>query len=158
MNKQLKTPEKDLVLNIFADVGGHPSNWKGDLVFAMGKTVRALEYVDGRSLKNNLKNSRKKRADAGSNVFNSQKKRKATFKALNAHKKSRRAESRGEFFTDTELKTDFEKLTPNQRLPYEVLAESQLQQSSFLIDQVQEYLLKTNGRITWRRLATEIAG
>jgi hypothetical protein len=155
MNKQLKTPEKDLVVNIFADVGGHPSNWKGDLVFAMGKTVRALEYVDGRSLKkNNLKNSRKKRADAGSNVFNSQKKCKATFKALNAYKKSRRAESRGEHLTDV----DFEKLTPNERLPYEVLAESQLQQSSFHIDQVQEYLLKTNGRITWRRLATEIAG
>jgi hypothetical protein len=57
MNKQLKIPEKDLVVNIFAAVGGHPSNWKGDLAFAMGKTVRALEYVDGRSLKNNLKNS-----------------------------------------------------------------------------------------------------
>ena len=162
LNKQLETTEKTMVVNVMSAFdgvqvpeGSHPMS---DLAYGMAKNPRSLKYVYERFLNNNFSNERKERSDKGNNIFNSQKKRNATFTTLNAFKKARRAESRGEHFSDKELKAVFDGLSPNERRCYEVMAEGHLQQSSFLVENIQKVLLKTNGRIAWRRLAAQISG
>ena len=83
LNKQLETTEKTMVVNIMSAFdsvqvpeGSHPMS---DLAYGMAKNQRSLKYVYERFLNNNFSNERKERNDKGNNIFNSQKKRNATF-------------------------------------------------------------------------------
>jgi hypothetical protein len=149
---------------IISSVPEHKRTSKGsgnpitNLAYGFGVTKNCIQITDKRVLARNNNATRKRRSDAGENVFTSNKKRAAVFTPLHYYKKWRRLNAPGEVFDDLELASEFKSLNEMETQQFEEGAASFQEQGPYLTSEVGRYLRLTNGRITWRQMETSIGG
>jgi rRNA maturation endonuclease Nob1 len=101
---------------------------------------------------------RKKRSDAGKTLANSERKREQQCTPLNYFEKLKRQQYPGEVLKDDELRESYTNLSEEDRLRCVHGAEGLKTMLKNLEAEVQRVMQHTNGCISWRRLAEQIAG
>jgi len=129
-----------------------------DHAFAWGIKPFSLKRIYTLAMKRNNDVKRKTRNDKGLTIFNSQKKRQQVFRPYEVYKRHQRAINPGEVFTDQELCTGFDKLDPVDTARVQNKTDELLDQAAFLPSEISRLLQKSDGQITWRKLAELLAG
>ena len=124
--------------------------------FAVGKSK--VEKCISKFNERDGKVERKKRSDAGKTLTNSKKKRDQVVTPNNYFKKLKRKHHPGEVFTDAELNAAYANLSEADRLICAQGADGLKDQLNCIEGEVQRVMQHTNGCISWRRLAEQIAG
>ena len=101
---------------------------------------------------------RKNRSDAGKTLTNLKKKRDQVVTPQNYFKKFKRKHHPGEVFSDAELNAAYANLSEAHRLICAQGADGLKVQLDNIEGEVQRVMQHTNGCISWRRLAEQIAG
>ena len=58
--------------------------------------------------------------------------------------------------TTAEIQSEWERLTEEQKRPFVIAAEAELNRAPHLQDEIKAILQKTRGSITWRQMATHL--
>ena len=101
---------------------------------------------------------RKKRSDAGSSVFNSEKKRKSTFTGYNTFKKHRNGQYREttERIPEATLREEYENLGEGRKEAFKIIAERDFERSKHLWNELSEFLLKAKGKVSFATMAVHL--
>jgi hypothetical protein len=102
--------------------------------------------------------ARKVRADAGKTILNSDARRKSTFIPRFCFVQTKHRENSGERLTTKELDASWRNASPQTKAVAKHEAQKLLQRGPFLVNEIYHTLSKTNGRITWRQLTTQVLG
>ena len=139
-------------------IGGKYRGWTKAINHAFGvcrrKAGRTFEnFVDG-----DFNVQRKQRSDKGSSIFKDDFKRKQTFTAYNAFKRRRCGEYRESFgrIPETDIKNEYEALTEETKAAYQQLAAAEYERSKYLWSELEEFLLKCKGKVSYRTIAAHL--
>ncbi|KAL7498080.1 hypothetical protein ACHAWT_009842 [Skeletonema menzelii] len=117
-----------------------------------------LQHAFGVGKTKNGTTERKKRSDVGKTMANSDRKRKQACTPLNYFKKLKRKQHSGEVMKDAELKESYANMSEADKLKC-VLGAAELKTLLENLEaEVKRVMQHTNGSISWRRLAEQIAG
>ena len=159
----LSKEEKQLLLNLRNALRGTVRRYVDNPTFllaeAWGVSKRTINNIDKQSMSSReMQTERKRRHDAGTSIFTSCKKMKATLSPFAVFLKTMRRESRGELLSHSSLKAQWTGMSNDDKEQYEHIAADLQQRGQHLADDVTVLLRKTRGSISWRRLATELSG
>ena len=101
---------------------------------------------------------RKKRCDEGASIFNSQLKRDTFYTPYNYYKKWQRKDKPGEVLCDKTLRESFNKLAPAELHKCQLGTQNLQLVAANIVGEIKKVLQKTNGSISWERMAAHIAG
>jgi len=109
-----------------------------NLAKTFGLTEPRLRSLYKEFVFRNFETERKERKDKGETIFNSDKKRKSTFTALNMFKKQRVRKFRDDpsRLDGLALKTEYVALSADEKFAYTVMADTQLSRAPFLHDEI----------------------
>jgi hypothetical protein len=122
--------------------------------------LRSIKATHERILKcNNEASSGRQQSDAGQTIFNAESRREQVFTRLEYFKRLHRTRNLGEIFPDHELSQMYSALPQNEKTACEQGVLGLQSQAPFLASEVVGRLLRLmNGIITWRTLASRLAG
>ena len=125
--------------------GGKSHGWAGMLASAWGITLKTMDNQFKTYIRKGFSVERKKRSDAGSSVFNSEKKRRNTFTGLNTFKIRKYKEFRDNVghLDEIALKNEYNNLHVDAKEAYEILEERDLMCGETLWDELKGHLLKS---------------
>ena len=129
-----------------------------DLAYAYGVSAHKVRHCVNFHLRNNCSEKRKVRSDAGRTIFNSPEMRKKTYTPYNYFKKLQWKNNPGMIILDKELKEAYDKLDELQLHEMKLGAEAEKSIAANIVSEIKTALQKTNGCISWERLASFIAG
>jgi hypothetical protein len=129
-----------------------------DLAHAYGVSAHKVRHCVNLHLRNNCKEKRKVRDDAGRTIFNSQEVRERTFTPYKYFKKLQRKNNPGVTLLDKELKEAYDKLDELTLHEMKLGAEAEKSIVANIDYEIKTALQKTNGCISWKGLASFIAG
>lgn len=129
-----------------------------DLAHAYSVTSRTVRDCANKHLRNKCSSSRKKRSDADRTIFNSREMREKLYTPYNYFKKAQRKHHPADRLTDEELMEAYNKLDPAVLHECQLGAEPEKQLAANIISEIKQALQKTNGSISWERLAAYITG
>jgi len=168
MKKQLSSAENTKLVAIKSEIDRIAPYYRGDwrkpftpvvaLAHAYGLSARKVRDCVVTNFRNNCITKRKVRSDAGATIFNSEAKRNSHYTAYNHFKKAKRKQQPEETFTNKELQEAWGKLDNSVRRECKLGAEAEKQLGVNLVGEVKRALQKTNGSISWERLAAYVAG
>ena len=109
-----------------------------NLAKTFGLTEPRLRAIYREFIARNFETERKERRDKGETIFNSDKKRKSTFTALNMYKKQRVRQFRDDpsKLDGLALKAEYNALSADEKFTYQVIADAQLACSPYLHDEI----------------------
>lgn len=160
--KQLSTKQNRIFLTIcsmFSSVtayGGQYKGWLAATNHAFDVCRKKAQRTFNKYIDNEFIVERKERMDRGMSVFKDEKKRKNTFTAYNAYKRRRCAEYRDSTarIPEATIKNEFDALSPDTRNAYEQLAAADLERSKYLWSELEEFLLKAKGKVSYKTMAS----
>jgi hypothetical protein len=123
-----------------------------DLAYAYGVSVRKVRDSV------NCSEKRKVRNDVVRSIFNSPEMRERTYTPYNHFKKLQRKNNHGVTIRDKELKEAYDKLDELKLHEMKLGAEAEKIIAANIVSEIKTALQKTNGCISWERLASFIAG
>jgi hypothetical protein len=135
--------------------GFHPH---ADLAYAYGVSAHKVRQCVNFHLRNNCSEKRKVRHDAGKTIFNSPEMRERTYTPYNYFKKLQRKNNPGVTILNKELKEAYDKLDELKLHEMKLGAEAEKIIAANIVSEIKTALQKTNGCISWERLASFIAG
>ena len=160
-NNKLVTIKHELERIIhFFDRGQWPNGFTphADLAYAYGVSARKVRHCVNSHLRKNGSEKRKVRHDVGKTIFNSPAMRQRTYTPYNYFKKLQRKNNPGVSIRDNELKEAYDKLDEHQLHEMKLGAEAEKSIAANIVSEIKTALQKTNGCISWERLASFIAG
>ncbi len=150
--------ELDLILSKLGDAWPSGFSPVAHLAHAYGVSTRKVRDCVTLHLRNNCQSARKQRSDAGKTLFNSAQKRANVITPFNHFKKLQRKNHPGELISDAALKTAYNVLDATKKHEMKLGAETERSIAANIVSEVEKALSKTNGSISWERLASYIAG
>ena len=154
--------------NVLTVVSGLFSGYRNDDVevkdhckatrHAFAISISSHKAIMHRCVDSSFTLQRKKRSDSNQTVFNSEKKRKAVFTALNAYKKKRNTEFRETTarIPNSILKDGFNALPQSEKDAYSIIAERECERAGHLWEELKELLLKTKGKVSYKTMANHL--
>ena len=167
MKSQLSELENNKLVRIkteldrlFSGLGAWPKSFNptSDLAHAYGVSVPKVKACVTVHLSKNCSSKRKERSDKGETLFNSEKKRQAIITPYNHFAKHQRKKYPEENLSDKELKAAYRNLSPEDIHQCELGAAAELTIATNIVAEVKRALDRTNGSISWERLAAFVAG
>jgi len=156
---QLTAPEKNLMANLYTHIKNVTDTSTALVAHAWGVLPRTVRRIVERMVEStDLSVARKVRADAGKNIFNSDKRRQSTYTPRFCFLQKKRRENPGERLTTEELDSAWRNASPQTKAVANHEAQKLLQRGPHLVNEVYDVLSKTNGCITWRQLTTQVSG
>jgi len=129
------------------------------LAHAYGVGVTKVKGCVVKHYRNNCSTKRKERSDAGDTLFNSAAKRNKLYTPYNHFKKLQRKQNPGErILADNDLKEAWSKCDEAVRHRCWLGAEEEKLIAANIVGEIKKALQKTNGSISWERLAVYVAG
>jgi hypothetical protein len=159
---QLTEPERQLVFGLCNTLDMTTDGVYRSIGHAWGQSYKTMMRLVENALDNDdgtLSHDRKPKANSNETVFESLNKQVQVFTAYYVFKKVRRSECCLEDPpTCKEIRKAWEALSASEKAEYEYKAEDCRRRAIYLLEDVTAVLQRTRGSVTWRRLASEVAG
>ena len=136
------------------------NGWTKILGHSFGVNKNHFARINASFIENDFSLARKKCSDTGSSIFNSPKKRKATFTSYNMYKKATYKEYRPyhEKIPEETIHLGFQNLDSEDRQYFDDVAQLNSDRSVTLWEELKDLLKKTHGKISYRMLARQLGG
>ena len=165
--KCLSEKEKTIILTCSSTLSGLSSNnhsvasrWPKLLCEAFGVNKNSVSRLHNSFLDGDFSLARKKRSDTGSSIFNSSKKRKATFTPYMSFRKSEYKKFRPykEKIPENEIKEKFNLMDSETKREFEDKAKLDYDRSITLWEELKDILLKTHGKLSYQDISQHLGG
>ena len=157
LRSQLTEAERKQAMDLVAACA--PSDEGARLVaYAFGKTAASIRKSLRNMIKNNGSLARKQRADTGTTVITSQKKRESEYTAKSVFAKLLRKQHGDTKLSAAEIQDQWASASAETRTTCDRIAKEWLERGPFLQDELVKALKKTAGAVSWQTLATLLAG
>ena len=162
--KHLNNQENSLLLmmtSIFtlqSAASGPALGWVSLMAKAWGINQKTISRQIDSFVDNDFTCERKERSDKGTSIFNSEKKRKATFTPINEFKKAKYAEFREDTarLDHAQLQHEYDALTICEKNIFENKASINLQRSAHLWEELKDFLLMTKGKVSFITMSNHL--